>query len=64
MKDFNPDKAIDLWWQSKTRRPNQTCRHCSSTTQNATSNDDSDPETESDMLEEWDHLVFGDDLDV
>ena len=61
MKDFNPDKAIDLWWQSKTRRPSQKGRHCT-TTQNTTSDDDSDPET--DMLEEWDHLVFGDDLHV
>ena len=58
MKDFNPDKAIDLWWQSKTRRPNQTGRHCSSTTQNATSDDDSDPETDSDMLEEWGPFSF------
>ena len=59
-KDFNPDKAIDLW-QSKTRRPSQKGRHCT-TTQNTTSDYNSDPET--DMLEEWDHLVFGDDLPV
>ena len=24
--EFNPDKAIDLWWREKTRRPNQTTR--------------------------------------
>ena len=60
MKDFNPDKVIDLWWQSKTRRPNQKGRHC--TTHNTvgdTSDDDSDPETECfEMLEEWDHLAL------
>ena len=26
LPEFNPDKAIDLWWREKTRRPNQSER--------------------------------------
>ena len=26
LKDFDPDKVIDLWWENKTRRPNQKGR--------------------------------------
>ena len=44
--------------ESKTRRPNQKGRHCSTlNTAWDTSDDDSDPETECfELLEEWDHL--------
>ena len=26
LKDFNPNKAVDLWWREKVRRPNQKSR--------------------------------------
>jgi len=67
LKDFNPDKAIDLWWEDKVRRPTQKQRKqykkrggdqpSSSTTQ------DSESESESEsfqLLDDWDKWMDSD----
>ena len=71
-QDFCPDVAVDLWWQSKSRRPDQRTRRpyrqrsagsSSSTPDTATDdlsvdseNDTSD--SESDRLHDWDKWMW------
>ena len=69
LKDFSPDPAIKLWWESKQRRPCQSQRkqykpHVSgstssdsqqgSETHSATSDED---ENETVLLDDWDHWM-------
>jgi hypothetical protein len=62
---FNPDKAIDCWWNDKQRRPNQKKRNpyeqitsSSSTATSASSTErditNADSDTGEDLLTEWD----------
>ena len=66
IQDFNPDPGINLWWESKTRRPAQKPRkrykkrhslHSSTKSKEPESVHDSDPADHSqvDLLEEWDN---------
>ena len=81
LSSFNPERAIELWWSDKTRRPNQQKRkkykkrqqskskdnviildsdsdHSEEQNSNnsaSSSGDDSD--VNSDLLEEWEHLI-------
>ena len=71
LQDFCPDAAVDLWWRSKSRRPDQRTRRpyrqcsagsSSSTPDTATAdlsvyseNDTSD--SESDRLHDWDRWM-------
>ena len=58
MENFNPDPCIDLWWQAKTRRPDQKKRKkynkregCESETENSSSDDDTF------LLDDWDNWL-------
>ena len=65
LADFNPDAAIDIWWNDKQRRPNQKKRNpykqipsssatsTSASTVHDTANADSGTE---DLLSEWDQV--------
>ena len=65
LKDFNADKAIDLWWEDKTHRPSQKKRkpYTKRGTSMATSLTTSDSESETEvanLLDDWDHWVDSD----
>ena len=70
LNEFSPDKAIDLWWGAKARRPNQrkrkVCKKCSQVSSSTSSgtepivftleNDDSS-DSDTCILDEWDNYV-------
>ena len=60
LPEFNPDKAIDLWWREKTRRPNQSERKPYQRKGGTDTNTSSDGPTDAVMpslLDDWDHWV-------
>ena len=57
LKDFNPNKAVDLWWREKVRRPNQKSRKQHEKRGVAS---DSESEIEMDLLDTWDNWVESD----
>ena len=64
LSKFSPDASIDLWWQAKVRRPTQKerkkykPRRSSKTTSGPSlaSGDQTDSESDGDVLEHWDNL--------
>ena len=62
LKDFNPNKAVDLWWREKVRRPNQKSRKQHEKRGVATNPaaSDSESEIEMDLLDTWDNWVESD----
>ena len=60
LAEFNPDKAIDLWWREKTRRPNQTTRK-QYKKNHLTDISDSDSDLEMpQLLDDWDRWIASD----
>lgn len=61
LKDFNPDRSIDLWWSAKRRRLTQKERKqykpCGSDQPSTSQFHESEPE---DMLECWDEMMNSD----
>ena len=63
LKDFSPDHSIHMWWNAKTRRPNQQPRkqYRRHSTEAANSEDshasDSDAETDNLPLDDWDEWM-------
>ena len=64
LDNFSADRAINLWWSDRTRRPNQKPRK-EYRKRKQTNNDDSDPEeTASDFsIDHWDAWFADDDSD-
>ena len=63
LSKFSPDSSIDLWWSSKTRRPNQKLRtHYSKRGTNQTS-DTEDSDYDTSILDDWDKLMVNDSSD-
>ena len=61
VEEFKADQSIDLWWRSKTRRPNQRARKVYEKKKGNSSTsidpDSSDSLSDSDILGEWDHWM-------
>ena len=59
LKEFNADKAIDLWWADKARRPSQKTRKSyTKRSSSSTITCDSKSETEeASLLDDWDNWV-------
>ena len=64
IEEFKADHSIDLWWRSKTRRPNQTARKVYKTRKEAQGtsgtsidSESSDSLSDNDILGEWDHWM-------
>ena len=64
IEEFKADHSIDLWWKSKTRRPNQPARkvyekrkEVQGTSSTSIDSDSSDSPSDSDILGEWDHWM-------
>ena len=64
LDNFSADRAINLWWSDRTRRPNQKPRK-EYRKRKQTNNDDSDPEeTAGDFsIDHWDAWFADDDSD-
>ena len=64
LSKFSPDSSIDLWWSSKTRRPNQKQRtHYSKRGTNQTSDMEEDSDNDTSILDDWDKLMVNDSSD-
>ena len=60
--DYIPDKAIQLWWDDKVRRPNQKPRkkyrrHDTGANETESQSESDDDDDDTDWLEEWDNLI-------
>ena len=67
VRNYSPDKAIQLWWDDKLRHPNQKPhkkykRHREQETDEtqSQSESDDDDDDDNDWLEEWDDLIESD----
>ena len=59
LMEFNADKAIDIWWADKARRPSQKTRKSyTKRSSSSTITSDSESETEeASLLDDWDNWV-------